>query len=214
MEEFDIVDAITIVMILMPVIVASVFARLYVKEKDELEQYGSHVSKELSMDEKFVMENFSNSSLWIKILACYVFLGAVAFQAYELNELYVWIVPVVSIIVVFGFYGRKTGIDENDAALVVVRLLGKISEANRIGNNEKAKNLALLCDYTIAKFELIKTGEVFESKKHITYADTLTGNERTIYLGKSIVTKLYFSLKVFVPIVISVVIAVLIKAAI
>jgi hypothetical protein len=214
MKEFDIIDSITIAMILMPVIVASVLARLYVKEKDELEQYGSHLSKELSMDEKFVMENLSNSSLWIKILACYVFLGAVAFQAYELNQLYVWIVPVVSIIVVFGFYGRKTGIDENDAALVVVRLLGKISEANRIGNNEKAKNLALLCDYTIAKFQLIKSGEAFESKKHITYADTLTGNERTIYVGKSIVTKLYFSLKILVPIVIAVAIAILIKAAI
>ena len=35
MKEFDIVDAITIVMILMPVIVASLFARLYVKEKEE-----------------------------------------------------------------------------------------------------------------------------------------------------------------------------------
>jgi len=214
MKEFDIIDAITIAMILLPVIVASVLARLYVKEKDELEQYAIHLSKILSLEEKFVLENSSNSSLFLKILACYLFLGAVAFQAYEVNQSYVWIVPVVTIIVVFGFYGRTTGIDENDAALVVVRLLGKISEANRIGNHQKAENLSKLCDYTISKFELIKTGEVFEIKKHITYADTLTGNERTVYIGKSLLTRLYFSLKILVPVVLSVVIAVLIKAAI
>lgn len=107
MNKFDMADAIAIAMILMPAIVASVLARLYVKEKDELEQHGSHVSKELSMDENFVTENFSNSLLWIKILACYVFLGAVAFQAYELNQLYEWIVPVVSIIVVLVFMEER-----------------------------------------------------------------------------------------------------------
>jgi hypothetical protein len=214
MKEFDIVDAITIAMIFLPVAAVSVLARLYVKEKDELEQYMSHLSKELSMDEKFVMENSSNTSLFLKILACYLFMGAVAFKAYELNQLYVWIVPVVAIIVVFGFYGRTTGIDENDAALVVVRLLGKISEANRIGNHQKVENLSKLCDYTISKFELIKTGEVFEIKRHITYADTLTGSERTVYIGKSLLTRLYFALKILVPVVLSVVVAVLLKAAI
>jgi hypothetical protein len=213
MNEVDLIDVITIAFIVLPVLVASLFARSYVKTKTEIEQYSKHLSNQLSIDEKFIIENSQDGTLTIKLLVIYVILGAFSFQVYDINPMFAYIVPVVSVIVVFGFYGRNSGIDENDAALLVVRMLEKISMANRIGNLDKVKKLSLISDYIIASFKLNKTGENFVSSEHISFVDTLNGSQRTEYIAKNFITKIYLSLKVLVPVVIAVAVAVLIKAA-
>lgn len=213
MNEIDVVDVITIVFIALPVIVISFFVRSYMKTTNEIQQYSKHLASHLALDEQFVVENSKDSSLLLKIIIAYALMGAFAFQIYEINPLYVYMIPVISMVVIFGLYGRSSGIDENDAAFIVIRILSKISEANRIGNLEKAKKLSLIADYTIAKFELNKTGDVFVSQKHISFVDTLSGNERTGYIAKNLITKLFFSIKVLLPIVIMVVVSVLLKAA-
>lgn len=213
MNDFDIVDFITVIFIALPVVVISFFARSYMKAKNEIEQYGEYLSGQLSLERKFILENLKDDSLALKIFIAYALLGLFAFQVYELGDIYVYTIPVVSMFVVFAFYGRSSGIDENDAAFLVMRVLKNISQANRIGNTDKAIQLSKIADFTIAKFQLNKTGDNFTCEKHISFVDTLSGSERTEYIAKNFIAKIYFSLKIMVPILVVVIFTILLKAA-
>jgi hypothetical protein len=213
MNSFDFFDVIIIAMIFLPVIVFSYLARLYFKEGDEIELFSKHLSSQLNIDKKFTIDNISDNTLIFKKIAIYIALAGTAYQVYDINSTYVLIIPVVSLLVVFGFYGKNSGIDENVAARMAMKLLDKISEANRIGDQNKLNNLSLMIDYIIAKFNLNKTGDVFVSQSYISFQDTLSGNERSAYIAKNLVRRIYFSLKVLLPIVAIIIVTILLKAA-
>lgn len=209
----DIVDVITQIFIFLPTIVISMFSRAYIKELGKYNEFVTHVSKSLGIDERLISNSSSDKSLVLKLAATYLLLGILAFQVYDINPSYVFAIPVIAVVVTFAFYGGNDGFDTNDAASFVVRVLTNISSANRLGDNEKSEKLGLVCDFVIKKYNLNKTGDIFVSNNYVSFADTLSGADRVAYKAKSMSKKIISAFKVFAPVVGMVLLAVLIKSA-
>lgn len=210
----DIVDVITQIFIILPAIVISMFSRAYIRELGKYNEFVTHLSKSLGIDELLILNNSQNKLLMLKLVATYVLLGILAFQVYDISPSYVYAIPAIAVVVTFAFYGNNDGFDSNDAASFVVRILSNISSANRLQDVEKSKKLGVVCDYVIKKYNLNKTGDVFVSDSYMSFADTLSGSDRVAYKAKSLSKKTVSTFKVLAPVVGMVILAVLIKSAI
>ena len=205
MTNWDSVDIISFFLVFIPVLIVAFFARFYIKEINELNLFSSNVSTHLKLDAKLVDSVVSDSYLYLKLFVTFLIFGWLTLKIEELYApfyaYYQLGSPLIFILVVIVFYGKSGGVDSEGAASIAVRILNKISEANRINNVDKAEKLSKLFDYVVAKFSLIKSKEGIKSEVFINYVDTLYGAERSEYQSKILLNKIITAVKLVLPVV-------------
>lgn len=205
MNNFDSIEFGTIFLVFTPVLLAAFYARFYIKKINELNYFASEIAKNLNLNSKLVDSVISDSSLYLKLFVTFLIFGWLTFKIDELyTEYYSFFQfgsPLIFIVVVIVFYGKSSGVDTEDANLIAVRTLNKISEANRINNIEKAENLSKIFSFIALKFSLIETDDGLKSEKYISYVDTLYGTERVEYQSKIFINKVITAVKVVLPVI-------------
>ena len=205
MNNWDSIDFGIIFLVFTPVLMVAFFARFYIKKINELNYFSNDIAKNLNLNSKLVDSVISDSSLYLKLFVTFLIFGWLTFKIEELyTEFYYFFQfgsPLIFIVVVIVFYGKSNGVDTEDAYLIAVRILDKISEANRINNIEKAENLSKIFNFIASKFSFSETDDGLKSEKYISYVDTLYGAERIEYQSKIFINKVITAVKVILPVI-------------
>jgi hypothetical protein len=205
MNNWDSIDAIAIFIVFTPVLMAAFFARFYIKKINELNYFSSDIAKNLNLNNKLVDSVISDSSLYLKLFVTFLIFGWLTLKIEEhYTDYYSFFQfgsPLIFIVVVIVFYGKSNGVDTADAYLIAVRILNKISEANRINNIEKAENLSKIFNFISSKFSFSETDDGLKSEKYISYVDTLYGAERVEYQSKIFINKVITAVKLVLPVI-------------
>ncbi len=205
MNNWDSIDTIAIFIVFTPVLIAAFFARFYIKKINELNYFSSDIAKSLNLNNKLVDSVISDSSLYLKLFVTFLIFGWLTLKIEELyTEFYYFFQfgsPLIFIVVVIVFYGKSNGVDTADAYLIAVRILNKISEANRINNIQKAENLSKIFNFISSKFSFSETDDGLKSEKYISYVDTLYGAERVEYQSKIFINKVITAVKLVLPVI-------------
>ncbi len=205
MNNWDSIDFGIIFLVFTPVVMVAFFARFYIKKINELNYFSNEIAKNLNLNSKLVDSVISDSSLYLKLFVTFLIFGWLTLKIEELyTEFYYFFQfgsPLIFIVVVIVFYGKSNGVDTEDAYLIAVRILDKISEANRINNIEKAENLSKIFNFIASKFSFSETDDGLKSEKYISYVDTLYGAERVEYQSKIFINKVITAVKVILPVI-------------
>jgi hypothetical protein len=205
MNNWDSIDLGIIFLVFTPVLMVAFFARFYIKKINELNYFSNDIAKNLNLNSKLVDSVISDSSLYLKLFVTFLIFGWLTLKIEELyTEFYYFFQfgsPLIFIVVVIVFYGKSNGVDTEDAYLIAVRILDKISEANRINNIEKAENLSKIFNFIASKFSFSETDDGLKSEKYISYVDTLYGAERVEYQSKIFINKVITAVKVILPVI-------------
>jgi hypothetical protein len=205
MNNWDSIDFGIIFLVFTPVLMVAFFARFYIKKINELNYFSNEIAKNLNLNSKLVDSVISDSSLYLKLFITFLIFGWLTLKIEELyTEFYYFFQfgsPLIFIVVVIVFYGKSNGVDTEDAYLIAVRILDKISEANRINNIEKAENLSKIFNFIASKFSFSETDDGLKSEKYISYVDTLYGAERVEYQSKIFINKVITAVKVILPVI-------------
>lgn len=205
MNNWDSIDFGIIFLVFTPVLMVAFFARFYIKKINELNYFSNDIAKNLNLNSKLVDSVISDSSLYLKLFITFLIFGWLTLKIEELyTEFYYFFQfgsPLIFIVVVIVFYGKSNGVDTEDAYLIAVRILDKISEANRINNIEKAENLSKIFNFIASKFSFSETDDGLKSEKYISYVDTLYGAERVEYQSKIFINKVITAVKVILPVI-------------
>jgi hypothetical protein len=205
MNNFDSIDFGIIFLVFTPVLLAAFYARFYIKKINELNYFSSEIAKNLNLNSKLVDSVISDSSLYLKLFVTFLIFGWLTLKIDELyTEYYSFFQfgsPLIFIVVVIVFYGKSNGVDTEDAYLIAVRILDKVSEANRINNIEKAENLSKIFNFIASKFSFSETDDGLKSEKYISYVDTLYGAERIEYQSKIFINKVITAVKLVLPVI-------------